>query len=293
MSPAFEEPEPTEPNVRCFSDYEYLHKLESLAGRGEAMRYATRVLHNMYNHTADPLLVLATRRAIGRAIDALALKTDDILDTDRDATSEIWPIRGSDSDDATLKTDDRLEPTAGGWSVFPLAYPAAVPFGEPPSLVPQTSNRTLPACTEACTAASGCQGFAACSMGSVGCWTYRNVSGGQLNHSTDCDWHAAPWAAAPPAAPRSLCNLNGNWSNQATNYTTHIEFFQPAGSRNFTLRAEGWAASSSYGSVGPQAGQAFWLMVGDTKQRLHQVIASPLVHNWLGNRDRGSRSFAQ
>ena len=190
---------------------------------------------------------------------------------------------------ALAATGASATPSASGWHVFPLAFPATVPFSEPPSLVPQTSNITLPACTDACTQASGCQGFAACATGPVGCWTYANISTGQLNHSVDCDWHAAPWAAPAATKPALLCNLHGNWStnadyNAATNwsihgnYTAHFEFFQPVGSRNFTLRADGWP-SSSYGSVGPQAGQAFWLNVGDSRQRLHEVIASPLVPN--------------
>ena len=48
------------------------------------------------------------------------------------------------------------------------------------------------------------QGFAACTTGSVGCWTYGNISGGRLNHSVDCDWHAAPWVVAPLAVGRRV-----------------------------------------------------------------------------------------
>ena len=135
---------------------------------------------------------------------------------------------------------------ATGWDVHRLAFPADYPWDQPPVRQRQTSNATLPACVAACTEARGCQGFAACSAGPVGCWTYGNITGRRLNNSADCDWHAAPWA--PPATPPPpLCNLHGNWSmnadyNAATNwsihgnYTTHIEFFQPAGSHNFTLR---------------------------------------------------------
>jgi len=164
---------------------------------------------------------------------------------------------------------------AGSWDVYPLAFPASNPFSQPPTWVPRTSNRTLAACAAACTEASGCQGFAACSMGPVGCWTYHNITSGQLNHSLDCDWHAPPWSPAP-TVPLPLCNLDGNWSSAAANYTTHIEFFQPQGSRNFTLRSGSWPVVS-YGSVGPQSDTAFWLMVGDAQQTVHRVTASPLV----------------
>ena len=65
----------------------------------------------------------------------------------------------------------------------------------------------------------------------------------------------------------SLCNLNGNWTNhrrpngQGKEPVVHIEFFQEANSKNFTLRTTPWGSSLSYGHV-IDATHVTLLMVG-------------------------------
>ena len=60
-----------------------------------------------------------------------------------------------------------------------------------------------------------------------------------------------------------FCNLSGNWTSapEATP-PVHIEFFQPIGSRNFTVRADGWGTTVSQGVILPDNKAAIWFVGG-------------------------------
>eukprot|EP01052_Picozoa_sp_SAG31_P048234 SAG31_NODE_10002_length_1198_cov_1.023658_1_plen_307_part_01 len=78
-------------------------------------------------------------------------------------------------------------------------------------------------------------------------------------------------ALAASSALSSPCNLDGNWTSSRKGtppgQVVHIEFFQPAGSLNFSLRTTPWA-SASYGHVGPADDEVHLLFVGGSMQRV-------------------------
>lgn len=84
-------------------------------------------------------------------------------------------------------------------------------------------------------------------------------------------------ATVAPAAAAGLCNLAGNWTSlpcQAGS-CVHIQFFQPVGESNFTLRTTPWNAKGimTSGHVGPGA-TATWAMVGGDGPKPYAITAS-------------------